>query len=210
MKALHAAGIQVIVDVVYNHTAEGGAWLLCGAVGMVPMRRPAIAARLRTPVRNRWSRATPLAQRRCLSQGGTCVRIAIPVPSSFTPPLAPPLLSTLNAGGDDDPYLLSWRGIDAGVYYQQDPASHAILNFSGCGNTVAANHPLVQDQILTSLRWWVEEYHVDGFRFDLAPCLCRGQDGEPLATPPAIEAMSKDPMLSKVGRRWAGGGPGML
>lgn len=152
----------------------------------------------------------PLAQRRCLSQGGTCVRIAIPVPSSFTPPLATPLLSTLNAGGDDDPYLLSWRGIDAGVYYQQDPASHAILNFSGCGNTVAANHPLVQDQILTSLRWWVEEYHVDGFRFDLAPCLCRGQDGEPLATPPAIEAMSKDPMLSKVGRRWAGGGPGML
>ncbi|KAL6778753.1 ISA3 [Auxenochlorella protothecoides x Auxenochlorella symbiontica] len=123
VKALHAAGIQVIVDVVYNHTAEGG---------------------------------------------------------------------------DDDPYLLSWRGINAGVYYQQDPASHAILNFSGCGNTVAANHPLVQDQILTSLRWWVEEYHVDGFRFDLAPCLCRGQDGEPLATPPAIEAMSKDPMLSKV------------
>lgn len=87
------------------------------------------------------------------------------------------------------------------MYYQQDPdAPERILNWSGTGNTVAGNHPVTMHQILDSLRWWVSEFHVDGFRFDLAPCLCRGQRGEPLPRPPLIEAIAKDPLLSKVPR----------
>ncbi|GAB4816893.1 hypothetical protein N2152v2_003939 [Parachlorella kessleri] len=139
VRRLHGAGIEVILDVVYNHTVEGG---------------------------------------------------------------------------DDDPYLLSWRGIDCSTYYQQDPGAYVqMLNYSGCGNTVNANHPTTLRQVMDSLRhvgrpvatgrslallWWVEEYHVDGFRFDLASCLCRDAKGHPLADPPLIRAISKDPVLSKV------------
>ncbi len=102
-------------------------------------------------------------------------------------------------GGDINPYLLSFRGIDSAVYYMQDPESYdQMLNYSGCGNTVNANHPVVTALILDSLRHWVEEYHVDGFRFDLASALCRDQRGEPLEDPPLIRAISKDPLLSKV------------
>eukprot|EP01025_Chloroclados_australasicus_P054213 TRINITY_DN6421_c0_g3_i1.p1 TRINITY_DN6421_c0_g3~~TRINITY_DN6421_c0_g3_i1.p1 ORF type:complete len:798 (-),score=59.59 TRINITY_DN6421_c0_g3_i1:187-2499(-) len=101
-------------------------------------------------------------------------------------------------GGDDDPYLLSMRGIDNEVYYQRDKNAYVqLLNFSGCGNTVNANNSVVKDLILDSLRHWVQEYHVDGFRFDLASCLCRGSNGEPLPDPPVIRAISKDPILSK-------------
>jgi len=124
VKDLHANGIEVVLDVVYNHTAEGG---------------------------------------------------------------------------DTNPYLLSFRGIDCSTYYMQDPESYErILNYSGCGNTVNANNPVVSDLILDSLRHWVEEYHVDGFRFDLASALCRNPRGKPLQNPPLIGAISKDPVLSKV------------
>lgn len=68
-------------------------------------------------------------------------------------------------GGDDSPYVLSFRGLDNAVYYMRDPGqSVQLLNYSGCGNTVNANHPAVKQLILDSLRYWVTEYHVDGFR----------------------------------------------
>lgn len=68
-----------------------------------------------------------------------------------------------------------FRGIDNRVYYMVDTSEYIqLINFSGCGNTVNANHPVVAQLIVDSLRHWVEEYHVDGFRFDLASCLCRG------------------------------------
>lgn len=83
-------------------------------------------------------------------------------------------------GDDHDPYLISFRGIDPEVYYMMDHSQPTpLLNLSGCGNTVSGNHPVVKQLIIDSLVKWVEEYHVDGFRFDLASCLCRGK-GPPL------------------------------
>lgn len=73
-----------------------------------------------------------------------------------------------------------------------------LLNYSGCGNTVNANHPVVRRLIIDSLVRWVEEYHVDGFRFDLASCLCRDDKGNPLPVPPLIREIAKHPVLSKV------------
>ena len=102
-------------------------------------------------------------------------------------------------GGDDDPYLLSFRGIDNLVYYQLNTGSYVqLLNYSGCGNTVSANHPTMTKMIIDSLVQWVEEYHVDGFRFDLASSLCRDNLGRPIPAPPLIRAIAKHPILSKV------------
>lgn len=124
VQQLHKAGIEVILDVVYNHTAEGG---------------------------------------------------------------------------DDDPYVLSFRGIDNEAYYMVDPNNKShLLNYSGCGNTTNANHPAMKQMIIDSCKRWVEEYHVDGFRFDLASCLCRDRSGNPMAVPPLIRDIAKDPVLSKV------------
>ncbi|KAK6940195.1 Glycoside hydrolase, family 13, N-terminal [Dillenia turbinata] len=123
VKALHGAGIEVILDVVYNHT---------------------------------------------------------------------------NEGDDEHPYTTSFRGIDNKVYYMVDLNNNGkLLNFSGCGNTFNCNHPVVMELILDSLRHWVTEYHVDGFRFDLASILCRGTDGSPLRAPPLVRAIAKDPKLSR-------------
>ncbi|GIL56414.1 hypothetical protein Vafri_11724 [Volvox africanus] len=124
VKSLHAHGIEVILDVVYNHTAEAD---------------------------------------------------------------------------DKDPYTLSFRGIDNKTYYMIDPEQHVkLVNWSGCGNTVNANNPTVTQLIVDSLVRWVEEYHVDGFRFDLASCLCRDERGRPMAAPPLIRTISKHPVLSQV------------
>lgn len=120
VKALHAAGIEVILDVVFNHT---------------------------------------------------------------------------NEADDVNPYTTSFRGIDNKVYYMLD-GDGQYLNFSGCGNTLNCNHPVVMELVLDSLRHWVTEYHVDGFRFDLASVLCRGMDGSPLNAPPLIKAIAKDDLLS--------------
>ncbi|CAA7400953.1 unnamed protein product [Spirodela intermedia] len=132
VKALHHAGIEVILDVVYNHTNE--------------------------------------------------------------------------AGG----FVTSFRGIDNKVYYMLDFKKNArLLNFSGCGNTLNCNHPVVMELILDSLRHWVTEYHVDGFRFDLASVLCRGTDGAPLNSPPLVKAIAKDPVLSRckiIAEPWDCGG----
>ncbi len=122
VKALHRAGIEVILDVVYNHTAEGG-------------------------------------------------------------PLGP---------------TLSFRGIDNASYYRLDAGDPArYVDFTGCGNTLAVGHPAVLRLVLDSLRHWVEEYHVDGFRFDLAPALARGEyDVDPRS--PFFAAIHQDPVLSRV------------
>lgn len=104
------------------------------------------------------------------------------------------------AADDENPYLLSWRGIDALEYYQQDPHSdRRLVNTSGCGNTFNANNKIGLELILHSLRTWVEEYHVDGFRFDLASCLCRDANGRPLDDPPVIRAIAEDPVLRAAG-----------
>eukprot|EP00210_Caulerpa_lentillifera_P006673 g6376.t1 len=100
---------------------------------------------------------------------------------------------------DKTHYTISYRGIDTKVYYMVDTSSYVqLINYSGCGNTVNANNPVVTQMIIDSLRHWVEEYHVDGFRFDLASCLCRDEGGRPLAAPPLIRQISKDPILQNV------------
>ncbi len=99
------------------------------------------------------------------------------------------------AEGDERGPTLSWRGIDNRVYYLLDDQG-GYLNFSGCGNTLNCNHPLIRDMILDSLRYWVAEMHVDGFRFDLASILGRGPSGEVLANPPLLERIALDPVLA--------------
>jgi isoamylase len=117
--ALHQAGIEVFLDMVYNHTGEGG-------------------------------------------YSGTT--------SSF-------------------------RGIDNPIYYLLDQEQHNYLNFSGCGNTMNCNHPVVRELIRSSLRYWVIEMHIDGFRFDLASILGRDKKGRVLPDPPMIEVIAEDPIL---------------
>ncbi|MGC2108742.1 MAG: glycogen debranching protein GlgX [Candidatus Korobacteraceae bacterium] len=119
VKSLHQAGIEVILDMVFNHTAEGGA------------------------------------------NGPTW----------------------------------SFRGIDNSTYYIVDGAGN-YENFSGCGNTVNCNNPVVRHFIVDCLQYWVMEMHVDGFRFDLASILGRGQDGSVLKNPPLLESMAYDPVLA--------------
>ncbi|CAI8599091.1 unnamed protein product [Vicia faba] len=113
-----------------------------------------------------------------------------------------------NEADDPNPYTTSFRGIDNKVYYMLDDKGQ-LLNFSGCGNTLNCNHPVVMELILDSLRHWVTEYHVDGFRFDLASILCRGTDGSPLNAPPLIRAIAKDAVLSRckiIAEPWDCGG----
>ncbi|PKU70446.1 Isoamylase 3, chloroplastic [Dendrobium catenatum] len=115
-----------------------------------------------------------------------------------------------NEADDNNPYTTSFRGIDNKVYYMTDLQKNAqLLNYSGCGNTLNCNHPVVMELILDSLRHWVEEYHVNGFRFDLASVLCRGTDGTALDAPPIIKAIAKDAVLSKckiIAEPWDCGG----
>ncbi|QCD93172.1 glycogen operon protein GlgX [Vigna unguiculata] len=113
-----------------------------------------------------------------------------------------------NEADDANPYTTSFRGIDNKVYYMLDNNGR-LLNFSGCGNTLNCNHAVVMELILDSLRHWVTEYHVDGFRFDLASVLCRGIDGSPLNAPPIIRAIAKDAVLSRckiIAEPWDCGG----
>jgi len=91
---------------------------------------------------------------------------------------------------------ISFRGLDNTVYYLLDPVSRDYLNFSGCGNTLNCNHPLVRQLILDCLHYWVMEMHVDGFRFDLASILGRDQNGEVLSNPPMVEIIAEDPILA--------------
>lgn len=95
-------------------------------------------------------------------------------------------------GGDPD-YALNFRGIDNDTYYIMSEGNNT--NYSGCGNTLNCNQPIVRRMIIDSLRYWVEEMGVDGFRFDLASILTRGENGEALIDPPLIEEMNQDPVL---------------
>ena len=99
------------------------------------------------------------------------------------------------AEGDERGTTLSYRGLDNSTYYMIAPDSGSYCNYSGCGNTLNCNHPVVRDMILDCLRYWVTEMHVDGFRFDLASILGRGQDGSVLANPPLLERIAADPVL---------------
>jgi glycogen operon protein len=119
VRELHAAGIEVILDVVFNHTAEGN------------------------------------------EQGAT----------------------------------FGFKGLENRVYYMLND-NGAYRNYSGCGNTVNGNHPIVREMIFHCLRHWVHNYHIDGFRFDLASILSRNRRGELVPNPPMVELIAEDPMLA--------------
>ena len=120
VKALHKAGIEVILDIVFNHTAEGN------------------------------------------EQGR----------------------------------IFNFKGLDRDTYYLFDKEKRHYLNYTGCGNTVNCNHPVVRSMIIDALRYWVTEMHIDGFRFDLASILSRGPNGEVLSDPPILERIALDPVLT--------------
>ncbi len=120
VRALHQAGIEVILDVVFNHTAEGNE-------------------------------------------------------------LGP---------------TLSFKGLENRVYYMLGNGGSYYRNYSGCGNTVNGNHPIVREMIFLCLRHWVHNYHVDGFRFDLASILSRDRNGELVPNPPLVEPIAEDPLLA--------------
>ncbi|MBI2424564.1 MAG: glycogen debranching protein GlgX [Candidatus Hydrogenedentes bacterium] len=103
---------------------------------------------------------------------------------------------------------LCFRGIDNAIYYMLDGNGN-YLNFSGCGNTVNCNHPLVRDFILDCLRYWVAIRHVDGFRFDLASILGRDQKGNVVPNSPLVERIAEDPVLRDtklIAEAWDAGG----
>ena len=132
IKRLHKAGIEVILDVVFNHTAEG-------------------------------------------NEDGPCI---------------------------------SFRGIDNKTYYLLTPEGY-YYDFSGCGNTLNCNNAVVRNYILDCLRYWIADYHVDGFRFDLASILSRDSSGAPMSSPPLIETLAHDPVLGKaklIAEAWDAGG----
>jgi glycogen operon protein len=120
VKALHRAGIEIILDVVFNHTAEGD------------------------------------------HRGPT----------------------------------LSFRGLDNSLYYILETDRSRYTNYAGTGNTLNANHPIVRRMIVDSLRYWVEEMHVDGFRFDLASILARDSSGHVMSAPPVLWDIESDPALA--------------
>ena len=120
VKALHKAGIEVILDVVFNHTCEG------------------------------------------------------------------------NENGP----VLSFKGLENSVYYMLEPDQRHYKNYSGCGNTVNGNHPIVREMIFHCLRHWVHNYHIDGFRFDLASILSRDRNGHLVPNPPLVEMIGEDPLLA--------------
>ncbi len=97
--------------------------------------------------------------------------------------------------GHDGP-TLCYRGLGNDVYYILDRDRARYADYSGCGNTLNANQPIVRRLIQDSLRYWVTEMHVDGFRFDLASILCRGENGEPLPRPPVLWDIESDPVLA--------------
>jgi len=110
-------------------------------------------------------------------------------------------------GNERGPYI-SYRGIDNKTYYMLTPEGY-YYNFSGCGNTLNCNNPIVRSMILDCLRYWASEYHIDGFRFDLAAILGRDQNGAPMANPPLLETLAFDPILGKcklIAEAWDAGG----
>lgn len=112
------------------------------------------------------------------------------------------------AEGNEKGPCFSFKGIDNNIYYMLTPDAQ-YYNFSGCGNVMNCNHPIVRQFILDCLRHWVVEYRVDGFRFDLASILGRDQNGAPMANPPILEQLAFDSILSKtklIAEAWDAGG----
>lgn len=112
------------------------------------------------------------------------------------------------AEGNEMGPCFSFKGIDNNVYYMLTPDAH-YYNFSGCGNAMNCNHPVVRSFIIDCLRHWAIEYRVDGFRFDLASILGRDQNGAPMANPPILESLAFDPVLGKmklIAEAWDAGG----
>lgn len=112
------------------------------------------------------------------------------------------------AEGNEMGPCFSFKGIDNNVYYMLTPDAH-YYNFSGCGNVMNCNHPVVRSFIIDCLRHWAIEYRVDGIRFDLASILGRDQNGAPMANPPILESLAFDPVLGKmklIAEAWDAGG----
>ncbi len=110
-------------------------------------------------------------------------------------------------GNERGPYI-SYKGIDNNTYYLLTPDGY-YYNFSGTGNTMNCNNPIVRNMIVDCLRYWASEFHIDGFRFDLAAILSRDENGAPMANPPLLEALAYDPILGKcrlIAEAWDAGG----
>ena len=112
------------------------------------------------------------------------------------------------AEGDERGPSFSFKGFDNNIYYMLTPDGY-YYNFSGCGNTLNCNHPIVRQMILECLRYWTTAYHVDGFRFDLASILGRSPDGTPMSNPPLLQSLAFDPLLGNaklIAEAWDAGG----
>lgn len=110
-------------------------------------------------------------------------------------------------GNELGPYI-SFKGFDNNIYYMLTPRGE-YYNFSGCGNTLNCNHPVVRAMITECLRYWVTDYHVDGFRFDLASILGRNEDGSPMSNAPLLQNLAFDQILADVkliAEAWDAGG----
>ncbi len=112
------------------------------------------------------------------------------------------------AEGNEMGKCFSFKGFDNNIYYMLTPEG-SYYNFSGCGNTLNCNHPIVHQMILECLRYWTTVYHIDGFRFDLATILGRNEDGSPMSKPPLLQSLAFDPILGNVkliAEAWDAGG----
>lgn len=112
------------------------------------------------------------------------------------------------AEGDQNGPFFSFKGFDNNIYYLLTPNGQ-YYNFSGCGNTLNCNHPIVQQMIVECLRYWASTYRIDGFRFDLASILGRNEDGSPMNKPPLLQSLAFDPILGNVkliAEAWDAGG----
>lgn len=112
------------------------------------------------------------------------------------------------AEGNEMGPSISFKGFDNNIYYMLTPDGY-YYNFSGCGNTLNCNHPVVRNMIVECLRYWVTDYHVDGFRFDLASILGRNEDGSPMANAPLLQNLAYDQILADVkliAEAWDAGG----
>lgn len=112
------------------------------------------------------------------------------------------------AEGNEHGPFFSFKGFDNNIYYMLTPDGK-YYNFSGCGNSLNCNHPIVRQMILDCLRYWVTTYRVDGFRFDLASILSRNEDGTPMSNPPLLQSLAFDPILGDVkliAEAWDAGG----
>ncbi len=112
------------------------------------------------------------------------------------------------AEGNENGPFISYKGIDNRTYYLLTPDGY-YYNFSGCGNTMNCNNPVVRNTVLDCLRYWVAAYHIDGFRFDLASILSRDEKGAPMVHPPLLDIIAKDVVLGKsflIAEAWDAGG----